>query len=295
MYPGSNPKPYQPSEREISDEEKSRIVADTELIKEQTRLAKANADRAIVESKSADLRHAQEKLRYEDQKISHETNKIRLSQTLDADRVRRISDGSMGVFEFNREVKGDSMGMFGYSPGTIEPLIAKLTAYSDRHPGSDIELVINSPGGVVSSGWRLFGHLRWLSDVRGHKIITVVSGMAASMGGVLAQAGDERLIDVESSIMIHEASSMTWGPAYTVRDSADRLTRTGERIRSVYLERSGGRTTEEIFNKNWNRRDWWLFADEALECGFVDRIRTSIPKSIAEPSSKNRTSKGKRK
>lgn len=279
MYPGSGSKPYQPSERELTDEEKARIVADTELIKEQTRQAKAAADAAEANTEGARIRQKAEKLRYRDQKVYHEQNKLRLVREMDADRTRQIAEGSFGVFQFNREVSSDRNGFFGLYPGTVEPLIAKLTAFSEANGGgtndaAKIELVLNSPGGSVFAGWRLFGHLRWLSDVKGHEITTVVSGMAASMGGVLAQAGDVRLIDAGSSIMIHEASSIAWGSAYELRDTAEHLTKIGEQIRDLYVSRSNGKTSVELFDQKWDRRDWWIEALEALERGFADRIRT---------------------
>lgn len=268
--------PYQPTDRPLSDEEKQRILVDAELVRQQTRVQKAQADKLIAEADSVAIQRERNRIALEDARIYHEKNKIFLEQTRDYNRVRQLAEGHTGVFQFNREVSADRNGFFGMQHGTVEPLIAKLSAYSERHPGSDIELVINSPGGSVYAGWRLFGHLRLLAE-KGHLITTVVSGMAASMGGVLAQAGDVRLIDAHSSIMIHEASSGVWGTAHLVRDTAEELTRIGERIRDLYVSRSGGKTTRRQFELSWARRDWWLFADEALERGFVDGIRGTVP------------------
>lgn len=308
-YPYGTPKPYQPSERELTQEELARIVEDTKLIQAETRLKKAQAAKAEEEAKSATLRFERENLSLDRDRIYHDEAMMRLQRTEREDLVKKVGAGHNGVFFFDKEVRGDygsanslyAMGdelygpamdeimavvptsfqpmaakmadaFFGKKADTIRPLIAELTVWSEAHEGEPLELVINSPGGSVYAGWFLIGKLRSLSKA-GHHVTTVVSGMAASMGGVIAQAGDTRVIEEESSLMIHEASSSAWGPAHTIRDTAEHLTDIGRQIRDLYVKRSGGKTTAEEFDTLWERRDRWIRSKEALDRGFVDEVR----------------------
>lgn len=268
-YPSAQP--YQPTDREPTEEERARIKADIALVEQETRLRKAQADKAEVEVKDSRNSSLRNDLYLEQAKLSLQNSRLITAQYGRRDLLERHASGDFGVFEFNREVKGDSQGFFGFSPGTIEPMIAKLTAWSEANSEKPIKLIINSPGGGVSAGFRLFDHLRELSS-RGHHITTVVSGMAASMGGVLAQAGDTRLVGSHSELMLHQASSMAWGPAYSIADASERLNKLGTRIAQIFADRSKGKTDLDLVLEKWDRRDWWMYPEEALERGFVDKI-----------------------
>lgn len=305
----NSPKTYQPTEREPNEEETNRILADTDLIKAETRLRIAQAEKAEEEARSSKLRFQREELELKRQQSYTSESLLRTERLEHDDKLKRVGVGHNGVFFFDKEVRGDYGGLssdlrlgidfelnsvdaftdlipesfqplaakmaesfFGPKSDTVLPVISQLTVWSEKNPGEPIELVINSPGGSVYAGWRLFGTLRNLSK-KGHHITTVISGMAASMGGVIAQAGDTRVIEEHSSLMIHEASSGAWGPAHTIRDQADHLTAIGKKIRDIYLAKSDGKTTAPYFDRKWHRKDWWLFSEEALERGFVDEVR----------------------
>ena len=79
-----------------------------------------------------------------------------------------------------------------------------------------VEIEINSPGGSVLEGTRIYNALRKMS-ARGVEVTTVVNGLAASMGSVILMAGDKRRMTKGSRIMIHEASMYSWGDARTLR------------------------------------------------------------------------------
>lgn len=269
MY--GSPKPYQPVDRELSDDELARVKADTALILQETRLKKAQADAAEQSLKEGSMRTEREGLYLEGQKLSLGRQQMDLASYRRRDLVERHYHGDFGTFEFNREVKGDANGFFGFQPGTIEPLMAKLTAYAESNPEGDIKLIINSPGGGVTAGFRLFGKLRELSH-RGHHITTVVSGMAASMGGVLVQAGDTRLMDAHAELMLHQASSGAWGPAYSIADTAERLNDMGKKIMDIFVDRARGKLTHAVIEEKWDRRDWWVPTSEAVERGLVDAV-----------------------
>ncbi len=145
-----------------------------------------------------------------------------------------------------------------------------LARYHRLDPGCDITLLLSSPGGSVFAGYFLFDSIRETSRL-GHRIITHAQGWAASMGGVILQAGDYRVMGRETMLMIHEPSSIAWGKAFEVKDEADLLERMHRRMAEIYAERST-LSADEIQSKT-SRRDWWLSAPEALELGFADEVR----------------------
>jgi ATP-dependent Clp endopeptidase proteolytic subunit ClpP len=153
---------------------------------------------------------------------------------------------------------------------TVEKCMTKLTAWHRLDPDCDIEVIFFSPGGDVISGMALFDHLRWLSQV-GHEITTGCTGMAASMGGILMQAGDKRWASGQSWYMIHRAAFSAGGKTFEVEDEVKWVKRVEKRIIDIFVARS--KLTEARIRRSWNRTDWWLDAEECLKLGLVDEIR----------------------
>lgn len=153
--------------------------------------------------------------------------------------------------------------------GAVEDAINWLGLWSRRNPGSTITIVFNSPGGGVFPGFALFDFLRDLS-AKGHHVITEVRGFAASMGSILLQAGDERVIGKNAHIMIHEVSSMAIGKASELEDTVELVKKFQAKALSIYSERST--MTKNQISRKWKRKDWWIDAEEAVELGFADRI-----------------------
>jgi ATP-dependent Clp endopeptidase proteolytic subunit ClpP len=155
---------------------------------------------------------------------------------------------------------------------TVAAAIERLHQFSVADPGCDITIVFNSPGGSVIDGMALFDYIRSLSAA-GHKVTTVALGYAASMGGILLQAGDVRAMAKGAWLMIHEVAFSTGGKIGEIED----MYRFGERLKeqaaTIFVERSGGVLTREHLEKNWNRKDWWISSDEALELNLVDEVR----------------------
>jgi ATP-dependent protease ClpP protease subunit len=131
-----------------------------------------------------------------------------------------------------------------------------------------VEVEINSPGGSVFEGQRIFSALREMSN-RGVQIVTTVNGMAASMGSVILMAGDVRRMTKESRIMIHEASSIAMGDARDMKRAADLLDGISRDIANIYAERTGGdpgQIRQLMFAETW------LDADAAMAANFVSEV-----------------------
>ncbi len=259
-------RPYQPPERELSAEEKERLSKESGLLDQEIRIKTAAADEAEIRASSTKIRNLEDQLRYEKSQLDFEMVKLRASQEKDRAAVQKILDGGHGVFDFDQPIM----------PAAVAPFLARLTRFSGLNPGADITIVINSPGGSFAAGMRLIGEIRTLAG-KGHRIITVISGEAASMAGILAQAGDHRVIHRGSKLMIHKGGGGVRGATHDLEDAIEGIKQANGWVVKMYAERSSGKTTAAFINRKILRRDWYLWAEEALERGFVDEITGTMP------------------
>ena len=148
--------------------------------------------------------------------------------------------------------------------------IGQLTELAALDGRLSIDLVITSPGGSIFDGLAIFDHVRWLR-AQGTTIDTTALGWAASMAGILLQAGERRYIGGNSWLMIHEAS--TWlgrTSASAIRDEVGLLDRLEAQVLGIFAERSG--RDEAWIKSQFERKNWWLSADQAVELGFADEV-----------------------
>lgn len=133
-----------------------------------------------------------------------------------------------------------------------------------------IELILQSPGGSIVAGFALYDHVQYIRRL-GHYVTTTALGMAASMAGVLLQAGDTRVMGADAFLLIHEGG---FGAVGSVGEVEDRLTlhhKMQERILGIFADRS--KLSQEEIAEKWKRKDWWLDSTEALKLGFVDEVK----------------------
>ena len=128
-------------------------------------------------------------------------------------------------------------------------------------------MVFNSPGGSVLDGLALFDYLRQLRQA-GHHVTTVALGRAASMGAVLLQAGDRRLIGENAFMLVHEVSHLSAGKVSELEDNVDFTRRLQKRLLAILASRST--LSDAQIARRWARKEWWLDASEAVELGFAD-------------------------
>lgn len=146
-------------------------------------------------------------------------------------------------------------------------IIAQLLYLEAQDPTKDIYLYINSPGGVVTAGLGIYDTIKHLKcDVH-----TICVGLAASMGAFLLAAGTKgkRSALENSQIMIHQPSGGAGGQATDFEISANKIIRVKERLNKI-LAKNTGRTVEEITRDT--ERDNWMFAEDALEYGIIDKV-----------------------
>lgn len=145
-------------------------------------------------------------------------------------------------------------------------VVAQLN-YLDKKGDGDIHIWINSPGGSVSAGMAIYDAMcRCKNDV-----VTICTGMAASMGAFLLAAGTKgkRMATPEAEIMIHQPLGGAQGQASDIELIAQHLLRIKKRLNSI-LAGNTGKTVEEIAHDC--DRDYYMVPQEAIEYGIIDSI-----------------------
>ena len=157
----------------------------------------------------------------------------------------------------------------GVDEDSVRQAIQTLSAWSRRDPSAPMTVVLNSPGGRVLDGLALFDFLRGLR-LAGHFLRVEVFGRAASMGAVLLQAGDERVLGANAFVLIHEVHGGMEGTSSQIGDQVGFYAQMEKQLLAILSERSN--LTERQIRRRWQRKDWWLAANEAVKLGFADLV-----------------------
>lgn len=156
---------------------------------------------------------------------------------------------------------------------SVKACVKQLTTWARTSPPGKpcaIEVQINSPGGDIFQGFALIDFIRGLSKA-GHYITAVTYGMAASMGGVLLQAADHRVIGANSFLLLHEGSLFAGGDYSHFEDQYKLMQQLHGRILDLFASRA--KVDQKYIREHWERKDWWVTASESLKLGFVDEVR----------------------
>lgn len=146
-------------------------------------------------------------------------------------------------------------------------VVAQLLFLDAQDPDKDIFLYINSPGGSVTAGMAIYDTMNFVNaDVQ-----TIVIGMAASMGSLLATAGTKgkRFALPNAEIMIHQPLGGAQGQATEIEIAARHILKTREKLNEI-LSNATGQPIEVI--ERDTDRDNFMSADEAKEYGLIDEI-----------------------
>jgi ATP-dependent Clp protease, protease subunit len=146
-------------------------------------------------------------------------------------------------------------------------VIAQMLFLESEDHEKDINLYINSPGGVVSAGLAIYDTMQY---VRSDIAVTCV-GMAASMGAVLLAAGakGKRNILPHARVMIHQPLGGVQGQASDIEIEAAEILRIKQQLNEI-LANHCDKEAEEI--QRDSDRNKWMSAREALDYGLVDKI-----------------------
>lgn len=156
---------------------------------------------------------------------------------------------------------------------SAKDLIRKLWYLEHIAPGKPILFVINSPGGSVDAGFAIWDQIKMLTS----PVITLVTGLAASMGSLLSLVAGKgkRLATPNARIMIHQplVSGVIRGQATDLDIQAKEMLKTRAMIVDIYSISTG--KDKKIIEKAIDR-DNWMTADEAKEFGLLDKIVHSM-------------------
>jgi len=146
-------------------------------------------------------------------------------------------------------------------------IVAQLLFLESQDPEKDINLYINSPGGVVSSGLAIYDTMQYLKC----DVSTTCVGMAASMGAVLLTAGTKgkRNVLPHARVMIHQPLGGVQGQASDIEIEAAEILRIKRELTSIIAEHSGQDVDQVTKDSDRNK---WMSADEAVEYGLVDNV-----------------------
>lgn len=129
----------------------------------------------------------------------------------------------------------------------------------------EIDVYINSYGGSVAQGFSIYNQLK------NHpaKIRTICNGFACSIASVIFLAGDERVMQGASLLMIHNPFCMTMGNASELRKTADDLDKMAQVSIDLYCQTTG---LDEQTIKDMMDKETWLSATDAFELGFATKL-----------------------
>ena len=150
---------------------------------------------------------------------------------------------------------------------TASLIVAQLLFLESEDPGKDIQLYINSPGGVVSCGLAIYDTMQYIKC----DVSTICIGMAASMGAFLLSGGTKgkRFALPNSEIMIHQPSGGARGQATEIQIVAENILKTKKKLNEI-LAANTGRSYEEIARDT--ERDNYMTEQDAKEYGLIDEI-----------------------
>ena len=149
-------------------------------------------------------------------------------------------------------------------------IIAQMLFLESEDPDKDINLYLNSPGGVTTSGLAIYDTMQYIKP----DIATICMGQAASMAALLLAAGakGKRYALPHSRIMIHQPLGGMQGQATDIDIHAREILKTRDTLNRILAEHTGQdvkKITEDT------ERDFFMSPESALEYGIIDKIITS--------------------
>ncbi len=146
-------------------------------------------------------------------------------------------------------------------------IIAQLLFLSSKDSKKDIQIYINTPGGVVTAGLAIYDTMQYVKS----PISTVCVGMAASMGATLLAAGakGKRFALPNSEVLLHQVAGGVTGQATEIEITAKQIMRIKERLNKI-LSKHTSQPLKKL--ERDTDRDFYLSAEEAKEYGIIDEV-----------------------
>ena len=182
--------------------------------------------------------------------------------------IEQSSRGERSFDIFSRLLRERIIFLNGQIDDNMSALVcAQLLSLESDNPKKEIALYINSPGGIVTSGFAIYDTMQYI----GCPISTVCMGTARSMASFLLMAGTpgHRIALPNSSIVVHQPLGGFQGQASDIERHAQDIVKVKKHMISLYAKHCG-RTLEEV--ERTLDRDYFMDAEEAKAWGIVDHI-----------------------
>jgi ATP-dependent Clp protease, protease subunit len=182
--------------------------------------------------------------------------------------VEQSSRGERSFDIYSRLLRERIVFLNGEVNDTVSALVcAQLLFLEAENPKKPISLYINSPGGVVTSGFAMYDTMQFIKA----PVHTLCMGTARSMGSFLLMAGapGERAALPNASLHVHQPLGGFQGQASDILIHAEEMQQTKRRITGLYAKHCR-RSYEEV--ERTLDRDHFMSAEQALEWGLIDRI-----------------------
>src|ERR1700694_4628799 len=181
-----------------------------------------------------------------------------------ADEARRLHDTIRNSNDQNRVY--DYIGPINTQ--STEVCMQNLSRWK-RQSKDTITIRISSPGGSVIDGLALYDFIGGIK-ASGIPVRVVVLGIAASMAGVLLQAGDVRIVGPKARFLVHEIRGGSIGKLSDLEDETKLYKALNDQLYDLLAARS--KMTRKEIELKAKRRDWWMDAKTVLDLGFCDEI-----------------------
>jgi ATP-dependent Clp protease protease subunit len=146
-------------------------------------------------------------------------------------------------------------------------IVAQMLFLEAENPEKDIYLYINSPGGVVTSGFAIYDTMNYIKP----DVVTICMGQAASMGAFLLSSGakGKRFALPHARIMIHQPLGGAQGQATDIEIHAKEILRMKKELNKILAENTG-QSVRKI--EKDTERDFFMSAEEAMKYGLIDKV-----------------------
>lgn len=161
---------------------------------------------------------------------------------------------------------------------TVYQAIRTLDMYSRRTPGCTLTILLDSPGGEIYAGFKLYDYIQELR-ARGHKVVVKVIGKAHSHGVTILQAADERIMTENAFLLIHEIqmAGIEGNYSQVYKQGKGRVDKYMDKLLNIWASRST--LSKRSIKSKYANNDWEMDAEEALKHGFIDSIQSPPSKS----------------
>ena len=182
--------------------------------------------------------------------------------------VEQSNKGERAYDIYSRLLKERIIFLVGPINDNVASLVtAQLLFLESEDPKKEINLYINSPGGLVTAGLGIYDTMQYIKP----DVSTLCIGQAASMGSFLLAAGKKgkRFSLPNSRIMVHQPSAGFQGQATDIEIHANEVMDLKKRLNEIYSKHTG-KSVDEV--KKALERDNFMKPDTAKEFGLIDEV-----------------------